>query len=88
MVQHILDFLLDSTAFADYIHRSDPVLTPPTPIEPLPTSPESLAHVHMLAAMLINKKDYEGNSKLVPGEFLRQLNLDNNEYRQKLSGRV
>ena len=84
MVQHILNFLLDSTAFADYIHRSDPALTPPTPIEPLPTGPESRAHVHMLAAVLIDEKDYEGNAKLVPGEFLRQLSLDDDEYRRKM----
>ena len=75
MVQHILEMLLDSPGFANYKHRSDPLLKLPKPVNPLPHGEGAVVNAHMLATVLIDEKDYAGNAKLVPGTVAEHCQL-------------
>ncbi|KAI0309974.1 hypothetical protein OF83DRAFT_1156781, partial [Amylostereum chailletii] len=61
----ILRFLLNSPPLINYEHRDDPVLSPPPPVELLPSGPDNITHQFILQTADIEEASYEGNLKVL-----------------------
>lgn len=76
LIHHLLDILLSSPAFENYKERDADCLKAPPPISKIERAgSDSDIKVFMLRTVKIDEKDYEGNEKIIPGEFMKQLDL-------------
>ncbi|KAH9916714.1 uncharacterized protein BXZ73DRAFT_53621 [Epithele typhae] len=83
----ILRFLLESPAFVDYPHRSNPLLINtmnPPPVDLLACGHENAIEQHFLETVEVDESSYNGTKQLFEKEFASQLGVFTEEHRRNM----
>ncbi|KIJ11047.1 hypothetical protein PAXINDRAFT_157442 [Paxillus involutus ATCC 200175] len=76
-IHHILQMLLNSPDFADYVDCDDVHFKPPPTVHHLPYSPDHIVKQHILRTIDQEEASYEGNDKAMEGYRYEDFNSFN-----------